>query len=202
MHFYLFSEELQAWFSSLLEMKFLISEKYESSFSSKSAWLSGSEFGEEIFVPNFERIPECWLTATWETDRYRDCYSLGLQYIQYNFTHKYITDFIALRLFRLILSYRRLVKITEHPLTNVWRICLPGIFSCSCFFKWRSRLVCWPKQRLHRWHLKGFSLLWMLRTCRWRLDEMLKERSQYLHLQRGQGEGGGQRQGKGGETEH
>lgn len=64
MHFYLFSEELQAWFSSLLEMKFLISEKYESSFSSKSAWLSGSEFGEEIFVPKFERIPECWLTAT------------------------------------------------------------------------------------------------------------------------------------------
>lgn len=36
-HFYLFSEELQAWFSSLLEMKFRISEKYESSFSSKSA---------------------------------------------------------------------------------------------------------------------------------------------------------------------
>lgn len=58
----------------------------------------------------------------------------------------------------------------------------PGMFSCSCFLRWRSRLVCWPKQRLHRWHLKGFSLLWMLRTWRWRLDEMLKERSQYLHL--------------------
>lgn len=56
------------------------------------------------------------------------------------------------------------------------------MFSCSCFLRWRSRLVCWPKQRLHRWHLKGFSLLWMLRTWRWRLDEMLNERSQYLHL--------------------
>ncbi len=30
--------------------------------------------------------------------------------------------------------------------------------------------------------LKGFSLLWMFRTCRCRLDEMEKDRSQYLHL--------------------
>ena len=31
-------------------------------------------------------------------------------------------------------------------------------------------------------YLKGFSLLWMLRTCRCRLDEIEKDRSQYLHL--------------------
>lgn len=59
----------------------------------------------------------------------------------------------------------------------------PGACSCSCFLRCLSRLVCCPKHRLHRWHLKGFSLLWMLRTCRWRLEEMLKERSQYLHLE-------------------
>ena len=58
----------------------------------------------------------------------------------------------------------------------------PGACSCSCFLRCRSRLVCCPKQRLHRWHLKGFSLVWMLRTCRCRLEEMLKDRSQYLHL--------------------
>ena len=34
---YLLSVELEAWFISLLEMKLRISEKYESSFSSKSA---------------------------------------------------------------------------------------------------------------------------------------------------------------------
>lgn len=66
---YLFSEEVQAWFSSLFEMKFLISEKYESSFSSKRAWLSDSEFGEEIFIPKFERIPDCWLTTIINTNR-------------------------------------------------------------------------------------------------------------------------------------
>lgn len=59
---------------------------------------------------------------------------------------------------------------------------LPERFPFSCFFRCRSRLVCWPKHRSHRWHLKGFSLLWMLRMCRCRLDEMLKDRSQYLHL--------------------
>lgn len=59
----------------------------------------------------------------------------------------------------------------------------PGAPSCSCFLRCLSRLVCCPKHRLHRWHLKGFSLLWMFRTCRWRLEEMLKERSQYLHLE-------------------
>lgn len=58
----------------------------------------------------------------------------------------------------------------------------PDRLPFSCFLRWRSRLVCWPKQRSHKWHLKGFSLLWMLRTWRWRLDEMLNERSQYLHL--------------------
>lgn len=59
----------------------------------------------------------------------------------------------------------------------------PGAPSCSCFFRCRSRLVCCPKQRLHRWHLNGFSLLWMFLTCRWRLEEMLNDRSQYLHLE-------------------
>lgn len=60
---YLLSVELEAWFISLLEMKLRISEKYESSFSSKSAWLSGSEFGEEMVVPRLESIPDCWLTV-------------------------------------------------------------------------------------------------------------------------------------------
>lgn len=60
---YLLSVELEAWFISLLEMKLRISEKYESSFSSKSAWLSGSEFGEEMVVPRLENIPDCWLTV-------------------------------------------------------------------------------------------------------------------------------------------
>lgn len=59
---------------------------------------------------------------------------------------------------------------------------LPGTFSCSCFLRCRSKLVCCPKHRLHRWHLNGFSLLWMFRTCRWRLEEMLNDLSQYLHL--------------------
>ena len=54
--------------------------------------------------------------------------------------------------------------------------------SFSCFLKWRSRLVCWPKQRSQIGHLYGFSLLWMLRTWRWRLDEMEKDLSQKLHL--------------------
>lgn len=62
---------------------------------------------------------------------------------------------------------------------NFW----PDRLPFSCFLRWRSRLVCWPKQRSHKWHLKGFSLLWMLRMWRWRLEEMLKERSQNLHLQ-------------------
>lgn len=59
----------------------------------------------------------------------------------------------------------------------------PDRLPFSCFLRWRSRLVCWPKQRSHKWHLKGFSLLWMLRMWRCRLEEMLNERSQYLHLQ-------------------
>lgn len=47
-----------------MAIKFLISEKYESSFSSKSAWVSDSEVGEEALVPRwFVRTPECWLTA-------------------------------------------------------------------------------------------------------------------------------------------
>lgn len=54
--------------------------------------------------------------------------------------------------------------------------------SDSCFLRWRSRLVCWPKHRSQRGHLKGRSLLWIFRTCRWRLELMEKERSQYLHL--------------------
>lgn len=60
---YLLSVELEAWFISLLDMKLRISEKYESSFSSKSAWLSGSEFGEEMVVPRLDSIPDCWLTG-------------------------------------------------------------------------------------------------------------------------------------------
>src|SRR6218665_1195456 len=52
----------------------------------------------------------------------------------------------------------------------------------SCLRRWRSRFVCCPKQRSQRRHRNGFSLLWMLRTCLWRFDEMLKDRSQYLHL--------------------
>lgn len=59
----------------------------------------------------------------------------------------------------------------------------PDMFPFSCFFRCLSRLVCWPKHLSHKWHLNGFSLLWMLRTCRCRLEEMLKERSQYLHLE-------------------
>lgn len=78
-----------------------------------------------------------------------------------------------------------------RPLVPVPPCPAPGACSCSCFLRWRSRLVCCPKQRLHRWHLKGFSLLWMLRTCRCRLDEMLKDRSQYLHLQWGKEAGSG-----------
>lgn len=76
---------------------------------------------------------------------------------------------------------RRRVRPTGRP--GPARRGAPGACSCSCFLRCRSRLVCCPKHRLHRWHLKGFSLLWMLRTCRWRLEEMLKERSQYLHLE-------------------
>merc|ERR1719244_1157831 len=54
--------------------------------------------------------------------------------------------------------------------------------SFSCLRKCRSRLVCWPKQRSHRWHLYGFSLLWMFLTCRCRFDEIENERSQNWHL--------------------
>lgn len=61
-------------------------------------------------------------------------------------------------------------------------VCIPDKLPFSCFLRCRSRLVCCPKQRSHRWHLKGFSLLWMLRMWRWRFDEILNERSQYLHL--------------------
>lgn len=58
------SVRADAWLSSLLAMKFLISEKYESSFSSSRAWLSDSEVGEEALVPRwFVSAPECWLTA-------------------------------------------------------------------------------------------------------------------------------------------
>lgn len=52
----------------------------------------------------------------------------------------------------------------------------------SCLSRWRSRLVCWPKQRSQMWHLNGFSLLWMFRTWRWRLLEIENDLSQYLHL--------------------
>ena len=54
--------------------------------------------------------------------------------------------------------------------------------SFSCFRKWRSRFVCWPKQRSQRGHRYGFSLLCMLRTCLCKLDEIENERSQKLHL--------------------
>lgn len=56
------------------------------------------------------------------------------------------------------------------------------MFPFSCFFRCLSRLVCWPKHLSHKWHLNGFSLLWMLRTCLCRLEDMLKDLSQYLHL--------------------
>lgn len=59
----------------------------------------------------------------------------------------------------------------------------PDMFPFSCFFRCLSRLVCWPKHLSHRWHLNGFSLLWMLRTCRCRLEEILNDLSQYLHLE-------------------
>lgn len=60
---YLLSASADDWFISLFAIKFLISEKYESSFSSKSAWLSDSEVGEEALVPRwFVMTPECWLT--------------------------------------------------------------------------------------------------------------------------------------------
>lgn len=68
---YLLSAKADAWFISLFAIKFLISEKYESSFSSKSAWLSDSEFGEEALVPRwFVMTPECWLTE--ERNRKRE----------------------------------------------------------------------------------------------------------------------------------
>lgn len=70
-------------------------------------------------------------------------------------------------------------------MSTVYKTCYtPDRLPFSCFLRWRSRLVCWPKQRSHRWHLNGFSLLWMLRMWRCKLEEMLKERSQYLHLQK------------------
>lgn len=59
---------------------------------------------------------------------------------------------------------------------------LPDMFPFSCFLRCLSKLVCWPKHLSHKWHLKGFSLLWMLRTCRCKLEDMLKDLSQYLHL--------------------
>lgn len=59
---------------------------------------------------------------------------------------------------------------------------IPDMFPFSCFFRCLSRLVCWPKHLSHKWHLNGFSLLWMLRTCLCRLEDMLKDLSQYLHL--------------------
>lgn len=79
---YLLSANVDAWFISLFAIKFLISEKYESSFSSKSAWLSDSELGEEALVPRwFVMTPECWLTEweeqekrTGETIRHRQSY--------------------------------------------------------------------------------------------------------------------------------
>lgn len=59
---------------------------------------------------------------------------------------------------------------------------IPDMLPFSCFFRCLSRLVCWPKHLSHKWHLNGFSLLWMLRTCLCRLEDMLKDLSQYLHL--------------------
>lgn len=61
---------------------------------------------------------------------------------------------------------------------------IPDMFPFSCFFRCLSRLVCWPKHLSHKWHLNGFSLLWMLRTCLCRLEDMLKDLSQYLHLKK------------------
>lgn len=63
---------------------------------------------------------------------------------------------------------------------------IPDMFPFSCFFRCLSRLVCWPKHLSHKWHLNGFSLLWMLRTCLCRLEDMLKDLSQYLHLKKNQ----------------
>ena len=54
--------------------------------------------------------------------------------------------------------------------------------SASCFFMCRSKLVCWPKQRSHSAQRNGRSLLWIFRTCRCKLLDMLNDRSQYLHL--------------------
>lgn len=59
---------------------------------------------------------------------------------------------------------------------------IPDILPFSCFLRCLSKLVCWPKHLSHKWHLKGFSLLWIFRTCLCRLDDMLKDLSQYLHL--------------------
>ena len=59
---------------------------------------------------------------------------------------------------------------------------LPDIFPLSCFLRCLSKLVCWPKHLSQKRHLNGFSLFWMLRTCRCRLEDMLKDLSQYLHL--------------------
>lgn len=61
---------------------------------------------------------------------------------------------------------------------------IPDMLPFSCFFRCLSRLVCWPKHLSHKWHLNGFSLLWMLRTCLCRLEDMLKDLSQYLHLKK------------------
>jgi len=54
--------------------------------------------------------------------------------------------------------------------------------SASCFFRCRSRLVCWPKHLSQSGHLNGRCLSWMFLTCLCRLLEMLKDLSQYLHL--------------------
>lgn len=59
---------------------------------------------------------------------------------------------------------------------------IPDMLPFSCFLRCLSKLVCWPKHLSHKWHLKGFSLLWIFRTCLCRLDDMLKDLSQYLHL--------------------
>lgn len=61
---------------------------------------------------------------------------------------------------------------------------IPDMLPFSCFFRCLSRLVCWPKHLSHKWHLNGFSLLWILRTCLCRLEDMLKDLSQYLHLKK------------------
>lgn len=70
---------------------------------------------------------------------------------------------------------------------------IPDMFPFSCFFRCLSRLVCWPKHLSHKWHLNGFSLLWMLRTCLCRLEDMLKDLSQYLHLKKQQNKWVGKR---------